>query len=508
MDDIRVKMRDGTELSTNVYGPVDEGPRPVMLRRTPYNAIVEEPATSEWPKLGYIYVSQDIRGCFRSAGSRNSDATTATDGEDTLNWLAEQPWCDGNVTMYGGSALGMSQLEAAHSGHPILKSITPALIGQKRYHWRYVGGAYRLWMKAVERPLIKPEALEADTRSEFRHPHYDEYWKTGCISQRFNHVVAPAFLRSGWFDLFIFDTFELYNGFRKESGSEVARKNSRILIGPWPHNINQRVVGEVDFGEASVVSDLMEQEISFMDYFTRGVGDYDPTVAPIRIFVIGPNVWRDEYEWPLARTKWTELFLSDGQTLADTPSGEPDSYRYDPNNPVPTVGGAWGFFDSKVGPHDQREIEKRPDVLCYTGVPLESEMEITGPIEVKLFASSSARDTDFTAKLVDVAEDGTAISITDGIIRARYRNQDGSEAFLTPGEVVEYTIRCCPISWVLKQGHRIRVQISSSNYPAFSVNPNTGNEIATDTESVVAEQHVFHSQMYPSRITLPVIPKE
>ena len=227
---------------------------------------------------------------------------------------------------------------------------------------------------------------------------------------------------------------------------------------------------------------------------------------------MGANIWRDEQEWPLARTTWTDLFLTsqggantaqgDGR-LASAPSGAPDEYDYNPENPVPTLGGAWGF--TNVGPHNQTATEARHDVLVYTTEELGEDLEVTGPVQVRLFISSSAADTDFTAKLVDVRADGRPMSVTDGIVRAQYRHKHGPSVLLVPGEVCELTIQCNPTAYVLKKGHKLRLEISSSNAPAFSLNLNTGHLPGTNTDMKVAHQTVFHSEEYPSRIILPVI---
>jgi len=512
---LRVPMRDGTELATHVYLPNAEGPFPVFFRRTPYEALVKEETAGEWPGRGYAYVSQDVRGRFLSDGEF-SLTKDPDDGEDTLNWIAAQPWCDGNIAMYGGSALARAQLAAAMSGHPALKCITPCLIGLAPYNGSYWGGAYRLMNKESKSlPLIEPETLVKSPDHALNHPHNDSYWKAISLVDKFHKVKAPAFIRTGWFDLFVCDVFDLYNGLRKNGGTEDVRNYTRIIVGPWPHNINEKDVGEGDFGPTAAIRDLYEQEIAFIDYFTRGKTGYDLNAAPIRIFVMGVNRWRDEYEWPLAGTVWTYTYLSsagnantsagDGK-LSSKPSGPADSFSYDPADPVPTRGGAWGF--DNVGPYDQTEIEKRPDVLVYTSDKLSDDLEVTGPIKVKLFASSSAVDTDFTAKLVDLMPDGRAMSVTDGIVRARYRNQNGREEFLVPGKVYEFTIKCNPTAYVFLKGHKMRLEISSSNFPAFARNLNTGEKIGTSADMTVARQRVFHSVKHPSRIILPVIPNK
>jgi uncharacterized protein len=528
---LRVPMRDGTELATHVFLPDSEGPFPVLLVRTPYDARGYL-KSDEWPGRGYAYVAQDVRGCFLSDGDFYPWFNEMADGEDTLNWIAAQPWCNGNIAMYGGSYVAATQLAASVTGRPALKCFTPCLIGSEYYHTSYWGGAFRLgWQSGwvlkpkegadrdeIKRhlPLVDADLLAAGRENKYwrdalNHPQYDGFWKPMSMAEHFGKVQTPAFIRTGWFDTFVCDVFDLYNGLRKHGGSEDGRKYTRVIVGPWPHNINQQLVGEEDFGPAAAIEDLYEQEIAFIDQFTRGKPGYDLNAAPIRIFVMGTNKWRDEYEWPLARTVWTDSFLSSGGkantalgdgALSSAPSGPGDSFNYDPSNPSPTKGGAW---DSTCGPCDQRETEKRQDVLVYTANELPNDLEVTGPIVVRLFAASSAVDTDFTAKLVDLRPDGRAMSVTDGIIRARYRNLNGREEFLTPGKVYEFIIECNPTSYAFLKGHRMRLEISSSNFPAFARNLNTGNDTATDAKVNEARQTIFHSKEYPSRIILPVI---
>lgn len=528
---LRVPMRDGVELATHVYMPDSKGPFPVMLTRTPYEAIGKGAEVLKWPEREYAYVVQDVRGRFLSDGDFYPWFNEIDDAEDTLNWLCEQPWCNGAVTMYGGSYPGATQNGAAMTGHPALKCFTPALIGAEFYHTAYWGGAFRLswqiWALNSHEdtntdelknklPLIDLDVIGGEKAPYWRdglaHPTQDEFWHKCSMAKHFSKIEAPAFIRTGWHDLFVCDAFDLYNGLRKKGGTQQARDHTRILIGPWPHDINQSKVGEVDFGLEAVVSDLEKQELLFMDYFTAGREGYDLHAAPIRLFIMGANKWRDEYEWPLARTVYTDMFLSSGGN-ANTANGDgvldkisdgiEDHFEYNPANPVPTLGGAWDF--TNIGSFDQVENESRSDVLVYTSKKLTSDTEVTGSVEIKLFASSSTRDTDFTAKLIDLTDDNKAMSVTDGIIRARYRRLDGSEELLTPGEVYEFSIQCNPTSYLFQKGHRIRLEISSSNFPAFSRNLNTGGEIATETKIVIAEQKIYHTADYPSKILLPII---
>jgi putative CocE/NonD family hydrolase len=532
-DDLRVTMRDGVTLSTNVHLPNGEGPFPVIFFRTPYEARSKK--ADVWTDRGYAVVYQDVRGRFRSEGEDIPWMAEKEDAEDTLNWMVKQPWCNGQVGMYGGSYLGFTQIAAARSGHPALKVITPALIGADRYHRAYWGGAPR--HGRLNRWLLRgptnfdQNALEShlplSTLDEFvsgrkipywhdslAHPVYDEYWKAQALKNDLEKIQSPAFIRTGWFDLFIGDAFDLYNGIRNKAGSDLARRNTRMIVGPWPHEINKTDFCDMDFGTNGKIADLFEQEQAYVDRFLKDGAPPPPAAAPLQLYIMGANEWRDEYEWPLARTQWTKFYLAgDGKAntssgdgrLATAASGSADQFDYDPANPVPTHGGAWCFVN--LGLRDQREIEKRRDVLVYTSDPLIQPMEVTGPVTAELWVSSSARDTDFTVKLVDVAPDGRALGVTDGIVRARYRNQVPEGELLEPDKVYRVTISCPPTAYLFKAGHCLRVQISSSNFPVFARNLNTGEAIAEETTPIIAHQTVHHSTEYPSHITLPVIPK-
>lgn len=533
-DNLRVPMRDGISLSTNVFLPEGKGPFPVILFRTPYDASLLKKA-DEWTTRGYAVVYQDVRGRFRSDGEDSPWVGETTDAEDTLNWMVEQPWCNGRVGMYGGSYIGFTQVAAARSGHPALKVVTPALIGADRYHTSYWAGALRhtrlsRWLlrgptnfdqHALERHLplstldqfVRGRKI-AHWQEVLAHPTYDEFWKKQALTNDIGKIQSPAFIRAGWFDLFICDAFDLYRAFRDKAGSDLARRHTRMIVGPWPHEINNTDFSDVDFGTDGKIADLFEQEQTYMDRFLKSEVLDAPAQAPLRLYVMGANVWRDEYEWPIARTQWTRFHLaSDGGAntsggngrLTDRASGPSDHFTYDPADPVPTHGGAWCFVN--VGLKDQRELEKRQDVLVYTSDPLPEAMEVTGPVTAELYVSSSARDTDFTVKLVDVAPDGRALGVTDGIVRARYRNQVPEGELLEPDMVYRVTISCPPTAYLFKAGHRLRVQVSSSNFPVFARNLNTGGAIAEETTPIIAHQTVHHSAEYPSHVTLPVIPK-
>jgi putative CocE/NonD family hydrolase len=564
---VPVPMRDGVVLCADVYRPSGPGPYPALLQRTPYDKQNGgTPFVLRAAGSGYAVVVQDARGRFESEGRFDAFVNERQDGYDTLEWLAAQPWCNGDAGMFGGSYVGLTQWQAAISGHPALKVIAPAITAAD-YHagWAYQGGAFELgfnlsWtmgalaINTVLRKRKEDPAAEADfqalltgadtlpkefTRlplaghdilSEFApyydnwasHPTYDDFWANLDVSTRYDTLNVAALNIGGWYDIFLKGTIDNFVGMRA-SGPAAVRDRQRLLIGPWNHGGLARgnPIGDYDFGmrATGAVIDADGIQLRWFDRQLRGIEGNAERESPVRLFVMGSNQWRDEQEWPLARTDWQEWFLhsggranslnGDGALSRESPASEPpDSYVYNPRNPVPTLGG--GLCCNAVftmgGAYDQRSTEAREDVLVYTTPPLDQAVEVTGPVKLILRASSSAPDTDWTAKLVDVEPCGYARNLTDGILRARYRNSMREGIPITPGEVIEYEVDLWSTSNTFLPGHRIRLEVSSSNFPRFDRNPNTGEQPGRSTEMVSALQSVFHSSEHPSRLVLPVIP--
>jgi putative CocE/NonD family hydrolase len=357
-------------------------------------------------------------------------------------------------------------------------------------------------------------------RDWLSHPDYDDYWKNLAIKERFEDIVIPVLQIGGWYDTFTAGTFRNFVGVRERSGSKLARGNQRAIVGPWVHPASTMThAGEVDFGKGSVL-DLHTDELRWFDHWLKGISNGVEEDAPLRIFVMGTNQWRDEHEWPLARTRFTPYYLhsggsansllGDGELSTRAPGEEPaDGFTYNPAFPTPTRGGNNCCNPEIVpwGAYDQRSVELRSDVLVYTSAPLEEDLEVTGPVIAKVFASTDGRDTDFTAKLVDVHPDGYAVNLCDGIIRGRYRESTSTQKLLEPGAVYEFTIDLWPTSNVFLRGHRIRLDIASANFPRFDRNPNTGNAFAEDAELREAHQGVYHDGARASHVLLPVIPR-
>jgi len=546
--DVKVPMRDGVALSTDVFMPAAGGPFPTVLARTPYNRAAHVPRGEELARRGCAFVSQDCRGRFGSEGEFYPWHNEADDGRDAQAWIAKQPWCNGRIGMVGGSYVGLVQWLSAVRGHEALKCIVPRVCTSNFYDSpNYSGGAFQLALnmlwgfrmglgpvasdedEGIDWPLLfrTLPLMEADQAVGLRlaywrdwvsHPEYDDYWDAVSVENKYHLISVPALIMGGWYDLYAKQVFTNFKGMRERGGSEEARACTRLIVGPWPHPLSASPqTGELDFGPDSLL-DLMAIEEEFLERWLLGAGS-GTAAPPMRLFIMGANVWREECEWPLARTQWTRFYLhskgnanslsGDGALSTRPPGAEPaDRFVYDPEDPAPTLGGANCCRPDVVpwGPYDQRPVEARPDVLVYTTPPLERDVEATGPIAVKLYASSSAPDTDFTAKLVDVFPDGRAMNLCDGIIRARYRRSFDQAVLMERGEVCEFDIDCWVTGNVFLKGHCIRLEVSSSNFPRFDRNPNTGRPFGRDAALAKATQTVFHTRERPSHVVLPVIP--
>lgn len=570
---VQVPMRDGVALATDIYRPDTEQALPVLVQRLPYNK--ELPTLLSFAldvqraaRSGYAVIVQDTRGRFASEGEFNPFMDEAEDGADTVQWAAEQAWSNGQVGMVGGSYFGATQWLAATQAPEALKAIAP-FVTAADYHegWAYQGGAFELgfnlnWtltslgLGELQRrmgagratmqdmfalinaaddnadlyqriPLNDMPALEGIAKYYFdwlAHPDYDDYWRKIAPKEYYEQITAPALNMGGWYDLFLGGTIANYMGMKEHGGSEAARKHQRLIIGPWSHGV---VAGAFPWRQYGLMSgtdvlDLTGIQLRWFDYWLKGEDNGVDKDKPVRLFVMGANTWREEDNWPLPDTQFTNYYLrsngrantlaGDGLLSTEAPGDEPqDVYLYDPRNPVPTVGGQTFLpglgVAANAGPRDQRPVEARHDVLCYTTPPLEKRVEVTGPVSLVLFASSSALDTDFTGKLVDVHPDGRAEILTEGILRARYRDSFSEPSPLQPGQVYEFHLDLWATANLFDAGHRIRLEVSSSNFPRFDRNTNTGGTIAEEGEAdfVQAVNRVFHDSAHPSHLVLPII---
>ena len=551
---VRVKMHDGVSLVADVYRPKGEGKYPVLLERTPYDRKDESSMAYELSGHGYVVVLQDTRGRYESGGEFYPFRDESQDGFDTVEWAAKLDHADGKVGMFGGSYVGATQMLAAMVRPPHLVSIFPYLTGSDYYEgWTYQSGVLMQWFTSswtsilavdtlrrraeenlrpkewvatlpVENyPLLTlpdPVSLAPYFRDWMQHERSDAYWQRWRISDHYREMNVKGLHAAGWHDLFLKGSVKNYAGLHTEARDPDVRAGQRLLIGPWAHTPTsaEGKVGDVVFGRNAVL-DMTGTALNWFDYTLKGLQNDYAGAAPVRIFIMGENVWRDEHEFPLARTRYTKYYLhsvrgangptSDGELSLTAPGSErPDQFEYDPKNPVPTIGGrlCCGVAVSP-GPFDQRPNESRPDVLMFSTAPLEKDLEVTGFISLDVYASTSAIDTDFTALLADVDESGYARFLTDGVVRARYRDGTERPEEVVPGKVYKYTIDLWATSNLFKKGHRLRLYISSSNFPRFNRNPNTGESMLGASRMVDARQTVYHDGKYSSALILPVIPR-
>lgn len=553
-NDVRIKMRDGVSLVADIYRPKSEEKFPVLLERTPYNRKGESGMAYELSGHGYVVVLQDTRGRFESGGEFYPFRYEAQDGYDTVEWAEKLSYSDGKVGMFGGSYVGATQMLAAMARPPHLVAIFPYVTASEYYDgWTYQSGVLMQWFTSSWTSLLTVDTLRRRAEDNLRpkewvttlpvenypmlslptpaslapyfrdwmeHERNDAYWQAWRVSDHYREMNVKGLHGAGWHDLFLKGSIKNYAGLRAEGTTPGVRADQRLLIGPWAHapTSPEGKVGDVVFGKNAVL-DVIGTALKWFDYTLKGLQNEYATAAPVRIFVMGDNIWRDEHEFPLARTRYTKYFLhssrgangrtSDGELSVIAPAAErPDQFDYDPNNPVPTIGGRLCCGGAiPPGPFDQRPNESRSDVLIFSTPALEKDLEVTGFVSLDLYAATSAKDTDFTALLADVDPSGYARFLTDGIVRARYRNNTERPEEIVPGQVYKYTIDLWATSNVFKAGHRLRLYVSSSNFPRFNRNPNTGEPMLGASRLLNARQTIHHDGKYSSSLTLPVIPR-
>ena len=556
---VAVKMRDGVTLRADIYRPAAEGKFPVLLQRTPYDR-------RNWPvpfgwiaaQRGYVVIIQDVRGRYASEGEFYTFVNEPNDGYDTVEWAAALPYSNGKVGMFGGSYVGATQMLAAIAHPPHLAGICP-YVTSSNYHasWTYQGGAFEQWfneswtsglaqntlahrvanetnavngmwkLPLTQYPLFPLRVADGSSAASLApyyldwlaHPNYDDYWRRISIEEHFGDIIVPALHVAAWYDIFLGGSIRNYEGIKAHGGSDATRGGQRLLVTIGGHSGDGRKVGDVDFGEAAPYNDEATI-LGWYDFLFKGVKNEFATGKPVKIFVMGANQWREEEDWPVARARATKYFLHSGgkanslrgngslSTTAPAKETE-DTYVYDPLKPVPTVGGPL-CCDAQhwpAGPRDQRSVEARDDVLVYSTPPMPQDMEVTGPLSLELYAKSSAADTDFTAKLIDVWPDGFAQNLTEGILRARYRDSQETPTLITPGQVYKFTIDVWATSNVFKKGHALRLEVSSSNFPRFDRNLNNGDMrfVSGDAGALSATNAVLHDAEHSSTLILPVV---
>ena len=557
---VAVKMRDGTTLRADIYRPSMPGKFPILLTRTPYDKNNDLEFSLKGVARGYVVITQDVRGRYTSDGDWYPFLHETEDGYDTVEWAAALPYSDGRVGMYGGSYVGATQLLAAIGHPPHLAGICP-VVTASNYHdgWTYQGGAFEQWFNESWTSGLAEDTLNRSVRQQvnaqhgiatlplteypllplpqsgsrnellhtlapyfldwLEHPNYDEYWKRWAIEEHYADIRVPSLTVAAWYDIFLGGSLRNYVGLKEHAADDSARQGQRLLVTIGGHAGSAQKIGEVDFGPAAPF-DEDSVTLNWYDHLFKNVANEFSAPKRAKIFVMGANQWRDEDDWPLARAKETKYYLhsrgkantatGDGLLSTSPPGAEKaDQYTYDPTNPTPTVGGPLCCDSAHLGPgpRDQRSVEARPDVLVYSTPELANDLEVTGPIRLELFAKSSAVDTDFVAKLVDAAPDGFAQNLTEGIVRARFRNSQQIPELLKPGEIYKFSIDLWATSNVFRRGHRLRLEIASSNFPRFDRNSNTGDDSAHSQKLVPAENVVVHDADHPSTLILPIVPR-
>jgi uncharacterized protein len=550
---VRVPMRDGVVLVADVYRPAEPGRFPVLLERTPYNRA--DPATGVLlASHGYVVVLQDTRGRYASEGEFYPFRNEARDGYDTVEWAAALPYADGQVGMFGSSYVGATQMLAASAVPPHLVAVFPIVTGSEYYEgWTYQSGALMQWFTSTwasilaedtaakaaaarshwdewvrELPVDHFRLLDVPAPSELapyyrdwiKHETSDDYWRGVKVSDHYSAMTVKGLHAGGWHDLFLKGTIENYRGLHEKEATAEGRAGQRLLLGPWCHGATSAEgrIGDVVFGKDAIL-DENGTTLEWFDYVLKGRTNSWATGPPVRLFVMGENRWRGEDEFPLARTRYTRYYLhskhapntaaGDGTLSVQAPASEPPAtFTYDPADPVPTIGGRLCCgAATHPGPYDQRPNQSRPDVLVFSTPPLAADVEVTGYVRMELFAASSAVDTDFTALLADVDPTGYARFLTDGIVRARYHDGTDRAVLIEPGQTVKFDVDLWATSNLFKAGHRIRLYVSSSNFPRFDRNLNTGAPLLGSTRMLKARQTILHDAEHPSALVLPVIPR-
>lgn len=558
-ENVEARMRDGTVLRADIYHPADHAKYPVLLCRTPYKKTTQRYVTTAraLAARGYVAVVQDMRGRYASDGEfrwmfrDKSETPDAEDGYDSAEWAAKLPWSDGQVGTWGHSNASWAIWMLLSSQPPSIKAALSSGMCQnlldlnfgifetgRRLEWTYMmaadarrragdrngphkpeeatrrwheveRGKYVWWLPLGDIPGEIFSTLN-DQLQTYHRAQNKEFMDFGAFHSKVN---VPVFQITGWWDRLI-GTVDNYAGLVKHS-PEHLRSQHRLIVGPWGHDPTQfsRKIGPVDYGPDADRT-YAQMITRWYDYQFKGIDNGFEQEDPVQLFVLGENKWRGEKEWPLARTEYTSFYLrsggsantvwGDGLLSPESPSGAPsDEYDYDPRDPAMSLMRA----DSQAAPVDQSPHDHRRDILFYETPPFESEVEMTGPVTLELWAKTDGRDTDWAVKLAVVFEDGFAMNLTYGMMRAQYRDGYENPMLLEPNRVYAYEIKLNPIGILFKPGQKLRLYVTSSDFPNFDRNHNTGNPYWSDTELRVAHQTVYHDAEHPSHLVLPMIPR-
>jgi uncharacterized protein len=546
-----IPMRDGVRLSAHIYRPEAEGKFPVILVRTPYgkNSKSAFAQAEYFAQHGYVYVWQDVRGRYDSEGEFSVLVNEGHDGYDTIEWLARQPWSSGSIGTFGGSYLSWDQWLAAEEAPPHLKAMVVQSTPPDLFYvaWR---GAFFIndifWCMLLDGrtnqdlsvyderltnhlPVVTMDEaagrhLDKTFRAWIQHDSFDDFWKQQAYQDRLSRVTVPVLHLDGWYDMRdVSTTLKNYNTMLHQGGSDTARQGQKVIIGPWEHaGYDSQTIGDIDFGAESVI----DRKALFLKWYDCQLQnkncDEVEKMPPVKIFLMGENRWRNEQEWPPKRALQTPFYFhsqghantstGDGSLSSIAPAKEPgDHYIFAPTDPTVVMLQSSSGTDALTA--DQRKAESRPDMLVFTSAAAETPLEVSGHIQVKLWAASSAVDTDWVVRLVDVHPDGYAQRLVDEIVRARYREASTFArsyqrfSLLTPGKIYEYSIDVGDIANVFLKGHRIRIEIASSFFPLYSLNLNTGQNNLTKTDTQPAHQTIYHDAEHPSQIILPIVPR-
>jgi putative CocE/NonD family hydrolase len=569
---VYLPMSDGTRLAADIYRPATEGRFPAIVERTPYNreeSVILRTGTPQFfAERGFAFVVQDVRGRFGSEGTWypfvDDGWGKRRDGYDTIQWIAEQPWCNGKVATAGGSYAGQTQMFLAPTRPPALTCcFVREAASDLAAQWCFRGGAFEWgfnldWIlrhgaAALRRQLtLLDKAIQGDqsrfsllprgqqpelaspfawTQDLLRYVDDEKYWRQFNFETQYDNIDVPIYHMAGWFDIFLDGSLRNFTGIHKAGKSRATRQNQKLIIGPWSHGpmvhdpAFARYVGEMDFGDQAML-DFNGEMYRWYDHWLNGHSTGILDEPRVRYFLMGANQWQTADTWPLANVEPRKWFLRSGPT-GSTPSPndgalslqkpakeKADTFTYDPNNPVPSIGGNTLHLGVKrsesgeenpdfaitAGPRDQRPKEHL--CLTYTSEPLPQDLDVIGKVWCTLFASSNCVDTDWVAHLCDVFPDGRSVLVTDGILRGRYRKGRFKPRPLQPKKIHRFDLDLWPTAWRFAAGHRLRLLVTSSCFPRFDRNLNTGDQQSPHIK--VATNTVYHDKDYPSHLILPI----
>lgn len=509
---VLLPMRDGVRLATDVHKPAGLGPFPVILARTPYNKDGVDGIGTEAVKRGYVFVGQDTRGRHASEGENLPFHLDVLDGRDTIDWVAKQSWCNGKIGTWGGSAVAITQFQLMASGTTHLDAQYMVVGAPNLYEVVYVGGIFR---KSLIEDWLRTTRFSSNALNVWvNRPTYDDYWRARDASRLYRLANAPAVHIAGYWDIFAQATIDGFNGYQLRGGRR-ARGKQKLILGPWTHSVLLERAGELKFPAGNKPPGRAHDAWAWFSHWLKNETQNFDEAPAVVYYVVGDvtdtnapgNVWRTADKWPPIRSLQAKYYLNSDRSLSTSKSASeaPLEYAYDPANPAPTVGGIQ--LTIPAGPMDQRKLEARPDVLVFSSEPLAEPIEVTGRVLARLWVSTDAPDTDFIVKLCDVYPDGRSFNICEGALRGRFRNGFSSEEFFKPGKVYPLEVDLWSASVIFNRGHRIRVQVTSSSFPGYDPNPNTGAPFRTGTEKRVAKIKLHTDLGRASHVLLPVIAK-